>query len=470
LDDPSGAFAVASDGTLRVADGAALDFERTPRVDLVLRALDRAGNLAELALQVTVTDLPQLQLAARHTYRSRGQSLLGGFGAQQLDFPAQSLALQGAGKENTVEFGPLGASSYVGGAVHFEAGGYYTTGHLALDWPVDVEIDVPDQVRAGQVVQLTTRYALRPGARMLADLPFYSIVTRMRLDQLEARAIICLLDGFVPPNVDFRRLPRPADNPFGAPAANCGRLDTGPHTGQVFQRYFIALPTPAREGTASADGRRLSGGPWVQTYIDEAVAWDSYLSIVLQKLGLPVPVLFEAPTGPPGTFANRGLPSSGVVGNRQTFDLAVGRLQTALWAIDVLGSVGREFQVDAVFDGLQGHLTLEDGTTLDFPVGGTVDVALPAGADVNGDGRVDADLEVRLQATVTNTNIWLITMGVRWFAAYLKFIPVTPGAPPVEAGPLIDLGAKLTVPYTEPAVFPVQAPPIRFRLPLQLAP
>ncbi|MEZ4465173.1 MAG: cadherin repeat domain-containing protein [bacterium] len=471
LVDPSGAFALGADGTLRVADGTALDFERAPTVDLTLRALDPGGNFNDLAVRVAVTDQPEMVWTGTFTFSSRGQGLFGGVGNDTFPMPVQSIVMVGDGQDKVADLGVLKIGGALGGSVGVTFDGTYTSGHLIVDWPVEVEVIVADNLVPGQPTTLAAQFRPAPGARMLAVMPYYSIYVRMFLQQFLTRFLACLPSGIFPPGSAIANLPVPGVNPFGLPARSCRAVQVGPRNDQLFQRLFAALPEPARTGTLSADGRRLSGGPWTQTYLNESIPWDDYLSYILQRTGLPIPIIFNIPTaGPRAGFNGPAVPSSTVVGNRASFAVGPATLNAAFWGLDLIGSIGQRFTVDADLRNLNGHLVLEDGTAIDFALGTEVDLVLPPGADRNGDGRVDAELTVSMDAQVTNNREWLVTMGARWIAAYAVLQPLQAGAAPLESGPLVDLQGFLEQPFQAPLSFPLRTQPMRLKIPLQLRP
>ena len=105
-----------------------------------------------------------------------------------------------------------------------------------------------------------------------------------------------------------------------------------------------------------------------------------------------------------------------------------------------------------------------------FPLGAPADVQIPAGADTNGDGRVDATLSIGLNARVDSTQTWVNTLRIRWFAGRIVITPNLGREPPTEYGPLSDRNVTLITRPSEPRSFQMTAPTLDLPLPLQIAP
>ena len=123
--------------------------------------------------------------------------------------------------------------------------------------------------------------------------------------------------------------------------------------------------------------------------------------------------------------------------------------------------------MDIALDRIVATLVLEGGQRVPVPLGGVQAVPLPADADRNGDGVVDATLEIALDATVRNAREWVTTLGFRWLAGYATFTPIN-GDPPLEMGPAMDIIREWQAPIIDPLVFPLQVAPIQLPVALQV--
>ncbi|MCA9542135.1 MAG: hypothetical protein KC620_24730, partial [Myxococcales bacterium] len=356
----------------------------------------------------------------------------------------------------------------VSGSLYARTRGYYDQGALLVDWPVQVTVEVPDNLRAGAAARITSNVQVDPGVRMRATLPSFNFTVTIGMQRFLAQTTLCFLRGLIP--ADFGALPHPATGLGGAPADRCGLIGTGPLTNVLVNRQFAGGEPYLQNGTVSADRTVITGGPWTTTYVNETVNWDSYLESGLRALGINVPI-FLAPGSPPGSFSSRTFTGpTAVIGNRFVFDQGLFTTELVTWAIDVIGKLAETIGVTATFVGLNGDLLLENGATVRFPLGGTADVQIPAGADANGDGRVDATLSIGLNARVDSTQTWVQTLRIRWFAGRIVITPTLGREPPTEYGPLSDRNVTLIARPSQPRSFPLTAAPLTLPLPLQLAP
>ncbi|MCA9527191.1 MAG: FG-GAP repeat protein [Myxococcales bacterium] len=466
LVDPSGSLGIDETGRVTVVDGPALDFERAPTVDFRVEVSDPAGNTTTHAARLLVQDLATTRIVRQFTYLAHSQSLLGGAADHRVRFD-EPVAIAGTGMPFDANMGIGAISVLVSGAVYARTTGYYSEGVMYADWPVQVTLNVPDNIRPGAMTRITSAVALQPGARLRAALPNYDINILVGMDRFFVSSTLCLLQGLIPLN--FRGLARPPHGINGIPVDRCAYISNGPTTGRILQRRFIGGEPYIQNGTVSADQTVLSGGPWTTVYVEETVQWDSYLEAGLRAFGINVPI-FDAPGSPPGNFAGRRLPPSPVIGNRFLFDSGLFTTELVTWAMDVIGKLSETISVTARFNGLTGTLHLENGATVPFPLGVAADIQIPAGADANGDGRVDARLELGLNARADTTHTWIETLRLRFFAGYIVLTPVQPPGAAREYGPFSDRNVLFTTRPSEPIGFDLQAPAHNIAVPLQFAP
>ncbi|MFO0751363.1 MAG: hypothetical protein U1F43_37695, partial [Myxococcota bacterium] len=123
--------------------------------------------------------------------------------------------------------------------------------------------------------------------------------------------------------------------------------------------------------------------------LDLTMDWDDYIFQALSFMGLPsnegrFDTVLEGAGGGPGQ------------------DLTI-RFDYTILATDA-GFVGENAWVFSLeVNGVDALLTFEDGSEVPFRVGTPLDVVVPVGADVNGDGRVDVRVDFDLDATFRNT-------------------------------------------------------------------
>ncbi|MFN3199697.1 MAG: FG-GAP-like repeat-containing protein [Bradymonadia bacterium] len=443
LTDPTGAFELLADGTLQVATAEAIDFERTPTIDLVLTATDPSGNANEVNIRVTVTNLESLTTRFRHTYVIANQSLVGGE-TQRAPIPLSGIQIDGERSLLTGPVGPVNVDVLRTGQLALGLEGYYDTGRMAAEWPVEVSITIPDRIVPGQNVAITSSFTMLEGARLRAGLPNYSVTVRALMNNFAVRMRACV--------------------------GGCQELAIGPFTQQpLFERIFTDFPEIV-EGTVSADRRTLrgTGEAWRTRIVREEIPWDDYINYILQQTGVPGGLLLLP--APPDTGGRRTLPGAGLVGNRQIIDIGGGTLTATIYGMNVFGFIHLDEDITMTFDGVEATMTLEDGSMVTFDVGTPANVQIPAGADVNGDGRVQASISVDMRASAVNNRHLDIEMGLRWLAGHVIFQPSNPAFPTREAGPFFDTVVRNPVTEPMPAAWTPTAPGRSFELPLQLTP
>ncbi|MFN3199692.1 MAG: IPT/TIG domain-containing protein [Bradymonadia bacterium] len=447
LSDPSGQFELLEDGTVRLINGEALDFERTPTIDMVLTATDPAGNATALDLTVTVGDLESLTTTFRHTYFVRYQGLAGPQAQERLRFPLSGLSITGRDQDFGINTGPIRATVSATGSVDFGLEGYYDSGSLGMTWPVEINITIPDRIVPGRNIRVSSNFTALDGGVMSAILPEYFLRASLVLNNFAARFTSCV--------------------------GLCQEGNEGPFSVRpVFERTFYDRGETVT-GVASADKRTYRGtGPaWRTVLIDERVPWDSYADLAMQRLGIPA-LIVTAPGNPTGNMRQRRGPPTNMIGNRQIFDMGIGTLEATIWGIDLFGTVTLEEDVTASLDNLFARLRFEDGSGVNFFINNESDLTfqVPAGADANGDGRVEATVEVELVSTITNNRTFVGDLRLRKILGHTLFTPVNPRAQPAEGGPIIERIVGYRPRDPENSTWTPTSSTVTHPLPLQLAP
>lgn len=388
-ENPGDVFAIdPQSGALRVADGATLDFETAPRHSLTVSATDHGGLVSTRSVIVSVGDLDVVERDLRVTFTARDWSTRDDdFASNSEGLEVFGLTAQGqteycytvpaADALHTENFSSSWTSGWPSAPMSFEAeysGTFcmssavrYDEGSWSATVPVDVHLEIPDELAPGATFTLVSSATPREdGASLYGTSPGLEVSFGVRLanvniylagcDNLYSRSCAVAVNrrGV---NVSYSRWW--GTESFGFTG---GKLDDD-------DRFVLTVAEPIE-----IDGQ------------DIVIDWDAYWMSVARAMGLPSNTgTFQYQLGGSGS-------SSGMTAT----------MEYALLNADVVFRSAAASVVSLEVLGVDGVLTFEDGTAVPFRLGTPTLITVPANGDVDGDGDVDVTVSLSLDSAFEN--------------------------------------------------------------------
>ncbi|OUC14818.1 MAG: hypothetical protein B0A82_10885 [Alkalinema sp. CACIAM 70d] len=294
-----------------------------------------------------------------------------------------------------VDFGKLGGfKGGTSGQFGLKYGYDLDLGSLNASLPVQTWFDLPDEIRAGQTITMKSGYNLKETASFSTTAPQLQAYFDF-LCQLYLGASVNLFGknvfSYEPINVNESFSLRAdtaqswstnMDDNYQTKTRNFSGSYTQPGLGSL----TIAGPTSGTKGSL-ANATSLSGSAQ-NTLLKASIDLDCLLGKILEKIPTAytkgaAKVLEYIEGSASGSFLN----FSGEV-NWNIFD------------VELANDLGLQTNIDLFANNLVGTLFLEDGTRQAFQVG--QDLTFNVGSDINGDGFINVNAIVNLNASVRN--------------------------------------------------------------------
>jgi hypothetical protein len=416
------AFAVnATSGRITVADGSYLDYETADVIELVVSVTDSTGRSDTVLVTVTLLDYESLPQTFTLPFLSENRGLWDSDGS--LDGDVDAAALSTIDMSSTMEEGdtaiqsPVSDDSYpFTGSVSGSLGGNvevsFSDGYLSAYLPVDITVTLPDDVRLGVPFTIASDWVLNDGAAVWGETPGFSIVFSLLYDAVEAVLDNPLFDS---PLMEF----------LGDIGFDLGfTIEPQAFGGSNFDQFYpdgVDLYSPANtsngtsywswDGAFNLDPAQLYGDGLTESTILGALLLapgtmeQDYQNADLVMSTVATEKFLESELSLAEVATMAGIPYSsfGVWQGDLTMPLLGGAgyatMKYDMWSSRFVTSArySNLFAVEA--EAVTGTLTFENGTTFTRSLrDGFVNITLPAGADVNGDGRVTFTLDIAMDA------------------------------------------------------------------------
>jgi hypothetical protein len=388
-DDPSALFTVdENSGEVRLREGAVLDFETATSQTLTVAAVD-TGDLRTLhTIGLEVRDLDVVETDVRMQFELRDWSFLeDGLAQNSSGLEVFGLTTGGATEYcytvpaddaiHTENFSTSWWGGWPSAPMSFEAefsGTYCGSASVVYDYgtwnanvPVDVHIDVPDEIVAGGTFTLnSTATPVSEGAAFWGSAPGVEFGFGIRLANVNVYLAGCdnLFSRQCAVAVDRRGINTTRREYWGsAPQAwSGGRLDEP-------ERYVLTVPEALSVRSE-----------------DIVIDWDPYWASLARQMGLPgISGILRFDVG--GADASSGM---------------VGQMDYELFNNDVFFQSEAESVPSLEVLGVNGTLYFENGGRRTFRVGTPTEITVPARGDVDGDGDVDVFIAFDLDASFTH--------------------------------------------------------------------
>jgi len=418
--DPLGAWTIdASTGELTVADAAQIDFERTPRWDLVVEASDALGAASTTDVVVEVLDVPVISQPLSLRFGVNGAPMWASepnyFDVETLQGTWDNNPGGAASSELTVSPPALplmpnwSVTTRASGRVLADLSVATTEGEVDVSFPVATELTFTDAVAPGGTFELGSTLDLGP-ADLTVRSPSWAIRFGMRFIDFEVFQFNVCAEVL---SVEY-----------------CSNFSRGFALNESFTQDRA---NPVQRWTSRV---APSGGGYTTTFdrtwpaIDYEMSWVSYLNLALRRLGLPTNV---------GSFE---FYPAGRVNGGFRYDYTVVEPIVRL-AMDL------DYRFGFSLSSVPVRVVFEDGTVVPGQLGTPLTATIPASRDANGDGTVDFVVHIEPQPTWTTRST-----HVQSFAAIFRALnvrasridywgDVTARYPPVLAN---EYDASLSVP------------------------
>jgi hypothetical protein len=415
-----GAFAIDPDqGQITVADGSRIDFERETSHTLTVTATDSGGLSDAVDVLVLVRNSDALDRTMRVEFAALGDTIVDNLGSELLaDFAAVASTSFNETAGNTIPTpnGTYNVDIATSGVLGAEAGFSMDQGELNVALPIDVTLMAPDQIDDSGNVQLTHAYELTDDAAIWgrsigleagATLNFTNVAHTLTGGLTET-------SGFTAPDLDFA-LSMPSEVFNGAQLSTMlpGGVDTthacNGETDQTARLNCIAE-------TEWSNPAGFTNAKWLGEVFPEAAGETAFNSDILvstvndKRAFTQSLVLLDVLTA-------FGIP---------TADLNEGSASANLGYVELTGEWtvydgGWDFAVDTqIFyavkmTGFTASVTFENGVSQALDITTTeqtIDLNVPSGADVNGDGIVT--LTFTFDATAEATQAAFLSAVFEW--------------------------------------------------------
>lgn len=432
--DRADAFAVDPDtGVVSVADGTRLDFEAAPLFELTVRVTDGDGLTDEAVVEVALQDVAGFATDFTGWFVSTRQSLwedgpLGFLSStlrHTLDTPAGAHADLAGFQGETIGV-DVQSTGVLDVGLDFDVG----LGEMNAALPIELSIDLPDQLPVGGSFVMGSSWRLTDEARIWGRTPSLRANLSFDFGNVSMGGIPDAIEGLVDA-IPFGATPRdtplppltfqmPAQNFVGAPFRVM--YPDGLPEEEAYCWAFDCDLNGAVAGTwnAAADALNASGAPDIVDDNEPVEDWETltadqsyfdgtttYPNLVMT--GQVYNRAFELPLDPASIAEYLvGAAWSGGLGPfwaAFTFPFEGGeaRLRYDLWSSQIFLNIDVYEALYLNVDAVTVTLTLEDGSVIrDLPVGEAATITLPAGVDRNADGRVDIRFDYTVHTTFTH--------------------------------------------------------------------
>jgi uncharacterized delta-60 repeat protein len=269
----------------------------------------------------------------------------------------------------------------------------FSGGRVDIDLPITMDLDYADEISSGSQVSINVSSALESGAGFVATTPVFAAGGRLNSDNFEVTV-----------NADGAELLHKAQG--------SDRVTVEYIEGTVESTHYSTVDT----NNAFLMSASIDKPDWFNTNIN----WDEYILQLLQMMNIP---------------AN--------IGHKEAhLGVATYTLDYTYMHKEVNGDVGFSQQLDFEVLGYDAQLTLENGDVIDLviPLNGQFDFNMPVDADSNGDGAVDASLNITPQHNFSNNAAidYSLTYEFTAFGANINVDPYAlPGSVDYPVGPVI---------------------------------
>ena len=382
--DPSGLFQIDPvKGDVSLKDGQGFHYALAPGYTLTLSATDTRGAQAVATVQLDVIPQDPLVRTAHVNFQIRDWSVYQD--SKSSAFPGlkpigldQTNACGSQPSPDLASFVEPWSALFVDGPVsvqlpvqlHAQYLGTvctttdfnYDSGTFNATIPYDVSFSYPEQISPGQTFTLTSSAtASTAGAALWGNSPGFEFDAGIELKNFGIYMAIC----------------------SEYPSESCRTIVNKAGVNAKTQGKW-GLPVAQWQAALGSDPDKVQltmASPVTSSTKGLSIPWDDTWTWVASLFGLP------SNTGTiPITVNNYKIEFDYVL-----FTASMGFHEDSDWT----------FGLDA--NGVAATLVLEDGTSYTFPLGKPVDITVPAGADVNGDGRVDVSIQLALDSTFHDT-------------------------------------------------------------------
>ncbi|MCB9680665.1 MAG: cadherin domain-containing protein [Alphaproteobacteria bacterium] len=391
---PAGAFAIdPTTGRLDIAVGGWVDHEMNPSHTVTVEVADAGGLTDQATFAVDIGDLSTLEQQFTLSFSTSGRSLWGAGSSYVFYVPdaVTGLSFTDDGASSLQEllypynFPPLPPVDLpfdvlfdMQGELLLYSDLVFDSGHVDVDVPVQVDLQMPDELTPGTPFELVSEATVLSGANMAGDSMSWTLDFDVEAIGAGVAFGTCLNGSCTE---HFNRV-------WNYPRSN------------LYDNNFEPVSYSSTSFVESSFPVDLQATIHTTPIIDRTQGWDSYTEILLQRLGVP------ANLGQL-TYASNG------------FDVD---LDYILWTIEYYG--GLDFQQDLGLDlqGVVGTITWEgDVAGPSFVVGTPTSVTPPANADLDGDGKVDMSISFALMSELTNRSRFTLTIGKSVQGGKLRF-------------------------------------------------
>ncbi len=415
VDDPSALFEIeASSGDVSLRDGATLDFESAAAHTLTVRATDRSGLTADVAIDVQVLDRETITRTAAHVFELRDWSMRGDEPTQETpSYDGEAATSDGCINSDIVQTEYLTYFSRLWnvewrfdltGGTCFRVTAGRTSGRLNGDLPVTVDLAFPDEVAPGTPFDLALSVEQQGAEALLwGETPEIWAEVTVYFDEFGITMGSCR-----PGTDDCDYLVNTALDPIGF-------LEFSDNFGYRASSWSVRSDS---DSSFTFNTPRAVG-------VDATLATYD-LRATLQRLWTGAGM--RSPTE--GGYVTDGSP-------RQEVYYVLLRPQASL---------GLDGRWDVRFDvvGYDLVLELEDGQTVTWQLGDEPTILLTGGEDVDGDGRVSFVLTVRPRGDVDVREVEIRNLAVGFLMGLVRYWELDDDGqrvgPATQVGPLVNTG------------------------------
>ncbi len=356
-----GAFAIDPiGGALTVGDGSLLDFESSPTQEFTVYAVDSNGlSSPPVVVSITLQDVDAWIAPIDFSFETTDASIWSTDGSLTLeDFQLGFETTLDSPDEGIELFGQdLGVS--INGETELIAILDWDPGSVSASIPFKAGIALPDEVNIGETftIAVTTltpdtepeMYGTTPGMDFRVDFA----VTDFELE------------------TDF--------------------FDYGPRSFADSSEGIISSTIPKSWQAVAGAATEMGTTQTItkQLLRADTINWNSYIEQALSAAGLPS--------------------NTGTIPPVEVFGMVITG-EYLLWNFSFNGDLRVEQNFFLDWSQPSASIEFEDGSTMPLPLDQSIDVTLPAGADVNNDGRVDYEIVFDLPSTFTNDSTFYGTL------------------------------------------------------------